>query len=43
MVFESGVNLPPDLRERCPDAVHLKKPVAAQLLLSKIAELIDRE
>jgi CheY-like chemotaxis protein len=43
MVFQSGVNLPADLRERCPDAVHYKKPVAAQLLLSKIAELIDRD
>ena len=42
MVFQSGVNFPPDLRHQCPDAVHYKKPVAAQLLLSKIAELIDR-
>ena len=43
MIFQSGVNLPPDLRRQCPDAVCYKKPVAAQLLLSKIAELIDRE
>jgi two-component system, response regulator PdtaR len=43
MVFQSDVDLPPDLRHRCPDAVHSKKPVAAQLLLTKIAELIDRD
>jgi CheY-like chemotaxis protein len=42
MVFQSGVNLPPDLRHQCPEAVYYKKPVAAQLLISKIAELIDR-
>jgi CheY-like chemotaxis protein len=42
MVFQSGVNLPPESRHRYPDAVHYKKPVAAQLLLTKIAELIDR-
>lgn len=41
MVFQSGVNLPLDLRQQCPDAVYYKKPVAAQLLLRKIAELID--
>jgi CheY-like chemotaxis protein len=40
MVFQSGINLPADLRHQCPDAVHYKKPVAAQLLLRKIAELI---
>jgi CheY-like chemotaxis protein len=42
MVFQSGVNLPPDLRDLCPDAIYYKKPVSAQLLLGKIAELIDR-
>ena len=42
MVFQSGVNLPPDLRQQCPSAVHYKKPVPVQLLLSKIAELINR-
>jgi DNA-binding NarL/FixJ family response regulator len=41
MVFQSGVNLPLDLRQQCPDAVHYKKPVAAELLLSKIPELIN--
>lgn len=41
MVFQSGVHLPSDLRHQCPDAVHYKKPVSAELLLKKIAELID--
>jgi CheY-like chemotaxis protein len=42
MVFQSGGNLPPDLRHQCPHAAHYKKPVTAELLLGKIAELIDR-
>jgi CheY-like chemotaxis protein len=42
VVFQSGVNLPPDLRRQCPDVAHYKKPVSAQLLLEKIVELINR-
>jgi CheY-like chemotaxis protein len=41
MVFQSGVHIPADLRHQCPDVVHYKKPVSAELLLKKIAELID--
>jgi CheY-like chemotaxis protein len=42
MVFQSGVDLPPDLQSQCPDAVHYKKPVSARLLLKKIVEIISR-
>jgi CheY-like chemotaxis protein len=42
MVFQSGVNLPPDLQSQCPDVVYYKKPVSAQLLLKKLAELVGR-
>ncbi|MFZ0422786.1 MAG: response regulator [Xanthobacteraceae bacterium] len=41
MVFQSGVNPPPDLKRQCPDAVHYKKPVSAHLLLEKIAQLLN--
>ena len=43
MVFQSAVHLPPDLRRQCPDAVHYRKPVSSQLLLKKIAELVDHD
>jgi CheY-like chemotaxis protein len=40
MVFQSGVQLPSDLRRQCADVVFYKKPASAQLLLEKLAELI---
>jgi DNA-binding NarL/FixJ family response regulator len=40
MVFQSGVQLPSNLRRQCPDVVLYKKPASAQLLLEKLAELI---
>ena len=42
MVFQSAVNLPPDSRRQCPDVAHYRKPVSSQLLLEKIAELVNR-
>jgi DNA-binding response OmpR family regulator len=43
IVFQSGVNLPPELQRRCPDVIFYKKPASASLLLAKIAELIRRQ
>jgi CheY-like chemotaxis protein len=43
MIFQSGVDLPSNLRDQCPGAVHYKKPVAARLLIGKLAELIERQ
>ncbi len=42
MVFQSGAQLPSDLRQQCPDVVFYKKPASAYLLLEKLAELICR-
>jgi DNA-binding NarL/FixJ family response regulator len=42
MVFQSGVQLPPDLSRQCPDVVFYKKPASMQLLLETLAELTRR-
>jgi hypothetical protein len=42
VVFQSGVNLPPELRRQCPGVAYYKKPVSTQLLLEKIVQLISR-
>jgi len=41
MVFQSGVHLPPDLQRQCPDVQFYKKPASMQLLIEKLAELIE--
>jgi hypothetical protein len=43
MVFQSDVDLPPELRYLCPDVPVFKRPVSARLLVERLAELIRPE
>jgi DNA-binding NarL/FixJ family response regulator len=40
MVFQSGVDLPPELKRKCPDAAVYRKPAAAPLLVAELTKLI---
>ena len=40
MVFHTAEGLPPHLLVRYPDAIVYQKPVAAELLLARLAEMI---
>jgi DNA-binding NarL/FixJ family response regulator len=42
VVFQSGVELPPELQRQCPDAIIYRKPAPIPLMLAEIAKLIQR-
>ena len=43
MVFQSELDLPPDLQQLCPDVPFYKRPAPPRLLVEKLAQLIRPE